>query len=317
MTNKLLAAKRGLAYSMRMIVFLNGQFVPEEQATVSVFDRSFLYGDGLFETMRVSQGKPFRWWAHMERLRKGGDFIGLKIPFACKALEKFAHELIAKNQMPEALLRLTVSRGVGPRGYSPKGADKPILVMTLHPLPGAPNSDSARSGDLSQPAGLETGAPPKWKLHTASFRLPAGEKLAHFKTANKLAQILARAEADASGADEALLCNTEGFVVEGASSNLFWVEGDTVCTPPLASGILAGVTRAVTLELCGQLSVPVAEREITAANLTRSSGVFVTLSSLGVVEALSLDGVTLSSSPLVAKLRTAYDELLAREAGAA
>jgi branched-subunit amino acid aminotransferase/4-amino-4-deoxychorismate lyase len=74
------------------------------------------------------------------------------------------------------------------------------------------------------------------------LRLPAGEKLAHYKTANKLAQILARAEADAAGADEALLCNTEGFVVEGASSNLFWVEGDTVCTPPLASGILAGVT---------------------------------------------------------------------------
>lgn len=317
MTNKLLAARRRLAYSMRMIVFLNGQFVPEEQATVSVFDRSFLYGDGLFETMRVANGKPFRWWAHMERLRKGGDFIGLKIPFACKSLEKFAHELIAKNQMPEALLRLTVSRGVGPRGYSPKGANKPILVMTLHPCPGAPASGPASSNDLPQPAGSETGALPKWKLHTASLRLPAGEKLAHFKTANKLAQILARAEADAVAADEALLCNTEGFVVEGASCNLFWVQSDTICTPPLASGVLAGVTRAVTLELCGALGLSTAEREITAANLSRASGVFVTLSSLGVVEAMSLDGVTLSSSPLVVKLRAAYDELLARETGAA
>jgi branched-chain amino acid aminotransferase len=297
MTNKLLAAKRGLAYSMRMIVFLNGQFVPEAEATVSVFDRSFLYGDGLFETMRVSQGKPFRWWAHMERLRKGGDFIGLKIPFACKALEKFARELIAKNQLPEALLRVTVSRGVGPRGYSPKGADKPIVVMTLHPLPAAPAS----------------GALPKWKLHTASFRLPAGEKLAHFKTANKLAQILARAEADAAGADEALLCNTEGFVVEGASSNLFWVEGDTVCTPPLASGILAGVTRAVTLELCAQLGLPHAERQITPDGLRGAAAVFLTLSSLGVVGASHLDGHSLAVSPVVAKLQRAYDELLARE----
>jgi branched-chain amino acid aminotransferase len=317
MTNKLLAAPRGLAYSMRMIVFLNGQFVPEEQAVVSVFDRSFLYGDGLFETMRVTKGKPFRWWAHMERLRKGGDFIGLKIPFACKSLEKFAHELIAKNQMAEALLRLTVSRGIGPRGYSPKGADKPIVVMTLHPFPGAPNSNSARFTGSSKHAGSETGAPAKWKLHTASLRLPAGEKLAHFKTANKLAQVLARAEADAVGADEALLCNTEGFVIEGASCNLFWIEGDTVCTPPLASGILAGVTRAVTVELCGQLAVSVSERQITAADLQRTAGVFLTLSSLGVVEATSLDGVTLSSAPLVAKLRAAYDELLEREAGAA
>jgi branched-chain amino acid aminotransferase len=316
MTNKLLAANRGLAYSMRMIVFLNGQFVPAEQATVSIFDRSFLYGDGLFETMRVTNGKPFRWWAHMERLRKGGDFLGLKIPFACKALEKFAHDLITKNQMPEALLRLTVSRGVGPRGYSPKGADKPVVIMTLHAFPGAPNSNSARFTGSSKHAGAETGAPPKWKLHPASFRLPAGEKLAHFKTANKLAQVLARAEADAAGADEALLCNTEGFVVEGASSNLFWVEGDTVCTPPLTSGVLAGVTRAVTLELCGQLGLSVSERQITAADLQHATGVFVTLSSFGVVEAMSLDGVTLSSSPLVAKLRAAYDELLVREASA-
>lgn len=277
-----------------MIVFLNGQFVPEEQATVSVFDRSFLYGDGLFETMRVTKGKPFRWWEHMERLRKGGDFLGIKIPFACKSLEKHAAELIAKNQMPEALLRLTVSRGVGLRGYSPKGADKPIVVMTLHPFSGAPAS-----------------GPAHWKLHTASFRLPAGEKLAHFKTANKLAQIMARAEADAVAADEAVLCNTDGFVVEGASSNLFWVEGDTICTPPLASGILAGVTRAVTLELCQKLGLVSAERQITPENLRRAQGVFVTLSSLGVVVAAMLDGEFLNHSPVVEKLSTAYAELLA------
>lgn len=275
-----------------MIVFLNGQLVPEEQATVSVFDRSFLYGDGLFETMRVANGKPFRWWDHMERLRKGGDFLGIKIPFGCKMLEQFAAELILQNQMSSALLRLTVSRGVGLRGYSPKGADKPVLVMTLHPPPPAATT---------------------WKLHTASFRLPAGEKLAHFKTANKLAQVLARAEADVAGADEALLCNTDGFVVEGASSNLFWVEGDTICTPPLASGILAGVTRAVTLELCQQLGLTQAERQITPDGLRSAAGVFLTLSSLGVVAAGSLDGATLSQSPLVVQLSRAYSELLARE----
>lgn len=276
-----------------MIVFLNGKFVPEEQAVVSVFDRSFLYGDGLFETMRVTRGKPFRWWDHMERLRKGGDFLGIKIPFACKALEKSALELIAKNQMPESLLRLTVSRGVGPRGYSPKGATLPTLVMTLHALPVAPSKG--------------------WKLKTATLRLPAGEELAQFKTANKLAQVLARAEADVAGADEGLLLNTDGFVVEGASSNLFWVEGETVCTPPLASGILAGVTRAVTVELCAQLSWSLAEREITPEKLREMAGVFLTLSSLGVVECSELDGVALRQSPLIQRLRDAYHDLLSRE----
>ena len=277
-----------------MIVFLNGQFVPEEQAMVSVFDRSFLYGDGLFETMRVANGKPFRWWDHMERLRKGGDFLNIKIPFACKSLEKFAAELITRNQMPEALLRLTVSRGVGPRGYSPKGATRPVLVMTLHPLPAAPAHGKG------------------WKLHTASLRLPAGEKLAQFKTANKLAQVLARAEADAAGVDEAVLLNTDGFVVEGASSNLFWVEAGTICTPPLASGILAGVTRAVTVELCGSLALPVVECEISAEGLRGAAGVFVTLSSFGVVECAALDGALLARSPLVEKLRCVYDQMLLR-----
>ena len=117
-----------------MTVFLNGQFVPEAQATVSVFDRSFLYGDGLFETMLVSNGKPFRWPQHCERLERGAKFLGINIPFTRDALARFAAELIAANQMPEALLRLTLSRGVGVRGYSPKDADIPTLVMSLHPI---------------------------------------------------------------------------------------------------------------------------------------------------------------------------------------
>jgi branched-subunit amino acid aminotransferase/4-amino-4-deoxychorismate lyase len=294
-----------------MIVFLNGQFVPEDQATVSVFDRAFLYGDGLFETMRVANGKPFRWAQHLDRLRTGADFLGIKIPFGSQALEQFAADLITRNQMPDALLRLTVSRGVGRRGYSPQGADQPVVVMTLHPFPGAPASGTACFDKSPSRAVPEAGAPLLgWKLVTASFRLPAGEKLAQFKTANKLAQIMARAEADAAGADEALLCNTDGFVVEGASSNLFWVEGDTVCTPPLASGILAGVTRAVTAELCGQLALPRAERETTPDQLRQASGVFVTLSSLGVVECSALDGAPLMRSPLTEKLRCAYEALL-------
>lgn len=276
-----------------MIVFLNGKFVPEEQATVSVFDRAFLYGDGLFETMRVINGKPFRWWDHMERLRRGGDFLGIKIPFACKALEKFAAELIAQNKMPDALMRLTVSRGIGPRGYSPKGADKPTLVMTMHPAPVMPKSGSTH-----------------WKLHIASQRLPAGDVLAQFKTANKLAQVLARAEADAAGADEAVLLNTDGHVVEGASSNLFWIEGQTVCTPPLTDGLLAGVTRAVTMEICQSLSLPVLEKAVTPEQLRRADGIFLTLSSIGVAEAIALDSATLATSSIAADIHRAYEKLL-------
>ena len=108
---------RAFALKTGVLIFLNGQFVPEERAVVSVFDRSFLYGDGLFETMRVFHRKPFRWEQHIERLQRGADFLGIKLPFTPEALRRFAGELVAKNNLPDALLRLTLSRGVGVRGY--------------------------------------------------------------------------------------------------------------------------------------------------------------------------------------------------------
>jgi aminodeoxychorismate lyase len=279
-----------------MIVFLNGQFVPEEQALVSVFDRSFLYGDGLFETMRVFRSRPFRWARHLERLERGAQFLKMSLPFPATALRGLADELIHRNNMPEALLRVTLSRGVGTRGYSPKGAQRPSLVMSLHSAPP-----------------LEPEKPPRWRLVISSFRLPANEPLAQFKTCNKLPQILARAQADDAAADEALLMNTEGCVVEASSSNLFWIEANAVCTPPLAGGIVAGVTRAVVLELCPALGLEARQTSITPEKLAQTDGVFLSLSSVGIAEAVSLDEKPLRRSPDVERIRKAYSDLCARE----
>jgi aminodeoxychorismate lyase len=279
-----------------MIVFLNGQFVSEEQAVVSVFDRSFLYGDGLFESLRVVNGRPFRWTQHFERLRRGAEFLDIEVPFGSEELAAGACQLIERNHLPDAVMRLTLSRGVGRRGYSPKGAHQPTLVMSLHPAPE-----------------LAAVQPPLWKLITASVRLPAGEPLAQFKTCNKLAQVLARAEADAGGADEALLVNTDGFAAEASSSNLFWIERETVCTPPLASGILAGVTRAVIMEVCQTLHIPTRESQPRPKDLLQADGLFLSLSTLGVVEARELDGHRLRRSPLAQRIHTGYERLLAVE----
>jgi branched-chain amino acid aminotransferase len=213
--------------------------------------------------------------------------------YSPEVLRQFVDELVEKNKMPDALLRMTLSRGVGVRGYSPKGAENPTVVMSLHLAPSH-----------------EANSLPRWKLITSSHRLPANEPLAQFKTCNKLAQILARAEADAAGADEALLLNTDGFVVEGASSNLFWIDGDTICTPPLASGILPGVTRAVVFELCRRLGVEIRETSMTVDQLRTVDGLFVSLSSYGVAEAVSLDNETCRQSPLPAQIYQAYWDLL-------
>jgi len=279
-----------------MIVLLNGQFVPAEQAVVSVFDLSFLYGDGLFETLRVFNGRPFRWGQHMERLQQGAKFLKIPMTFTPECLLDFASQLVARNSMPDSLLRLTLSRGVGIRGYSPKGAESPLLVMSLHPAPA-----------------LDAHNPPRWRRITSSSRLPAHEPLARFKTCNKLPQILARSEADIVNADEALLLNTNGDVVEASSSNLFWIEKGTICTPPLPSGILPGVTRAVVLEVCSRLGFEAREASVHLEQLRRVEAVFLSLSTVGIAEAISLDGQALAHSPLVAKLGTTYWELLHSE----
>ncbi len=279
-----------------MIVSLNGQFVPEERALISAFDRGFLYGDGLFEGIRVFNGKPFRWKQHLERFQHGADFLKITVPFASEAISGFAERLVEENRIPDSLLRLTLSRGVGLRGYSPKGAGSPTFLMSLYSMPA-----------------VDFTTPPSWRVVTSSFRLPVNEPLARFKNCNKLPQVLARAEADAAGAEEALLLNSQGFVVEGTTSNLFWIKGGTIYTPPLPSGILPGVTRAVILELCANLRLQSREQNIGAEELDKVEGAFLSMSSAGIAEIAFLNGKALGRSPIVKRLGSAYWETVRGE----
>ncbi|HVU26622.1 MAG TPA: aminotransferase class IV [Verrucomicrobiae bacterium] len=273
-----------------MLVFLNGQFLPEADAVVSIFDRGFLLGDGLFETMRVVGGKPFRFAQHLERLTRGADFLKIKLPFSTKELEKFARQLAEQNQMPDAVLRITLTRGIGERGYAPSAESKPTLAMMLHHLP----SEN----------------PAEWNLITSSFRIPATDPLSSFKTTSKILNVMARAEAKEKGADEALLINTNGEVAETAGGNLFWVYDDDIYTVPTGRGVLPGVTRAVVLEICQSLGLPVNKRVIKPEALRNSKGIFVTQSVFGIVPVSTFDGKTVAPSPLVDQIAHAYNEML-------
>ena len=277
------------------LAWINGTFLPESEATVSVFDRSFLYGDGLFETVRVYSGIPFRWNQHLARLEAGARFLGIRLPWTGDAIGAAASLLVQRNELPESLLRITVSRGVGLRGYSTRGADRPVVVLTLYP---------ARANDPDHPV--------QWKLVTASHRIPSGDRLATFKTANKLAQILARAEAEQWGADEALLLNSDGRFAEAAGSNLFWLENEVLCTTPLTEGLLAGVTRDFVLELARGLGWSVVERSCRIWQLQQASGVFLTSSSFEIVPATDLDGAPLKQSPRITTLHRAYRDFVQR-----
>ena len=276
---------------MGVLVFLNGQFLPEAQAVVPVNDRGFLLGDGLFETMRVAAGRPFRLPQHLERLARGADFLKIKLPFTPDELKGLAGQLIEQNKMPDAILRLTLTRGPGGRGYAPNGEGKPTVVMTLHPLPPPPN-----------PAG--------WSLVTSSFRIPAGDPLASFKTTSKILHVMARAEATERGADEARLLNTNGEATETAGGNLFWIHGDTICTVPAGQGVLPGVTRATVFEICQALGLQTGERTVKPEALRHFAGLFVTQSVFGIVPVVTFDGVPVPPSPLVSQMTRIYNEML-------
>lgn len=282
-----------------MTVFLNGRFVPEEQALVSVFDRGFLYGDGLFETLRVMNSVPLRWDAHWRRFAMGMLRLDLAVPWQPEYLRANAADLCHHNGMPDAILRCALSRGVGPRGYSPRGADSPTFVMSLHPAPAL------------------TTEPKRVKLHTASLRLPAGDWISACKTSNKLLQVLARADAEVAGADEALLLNPLGEVAEATSANLFWIEGETVHTPPLGSGALPGVTRADVLAWCQSQGIVAHETTTDLARLLRADGCFLTSSASGVVEVIGLNDEAFPTSPLTHRIRVALLSAWQAEAGSA
>jgi branched-subunit amino acid aminotransferase/4-amino-4-deoxychorismate lyase len=293
-----------------MVVFLNGKFLPEADAVVPVSDRGFLLGDGLFETTRGAGGQPFRLAQHLDRLARGAIFCKIHLPFTLKEIQKFAAELIAKNGLNEAVLRVTLTRGSGPRGYSPgptapggarlpaspPAATQPTLVLTLHPLP-------PQSGE----------EPWQWSLITSSFRIPASEALAAFKSTSKILNVLARSEAEAKGADEALLLNANGEVAETASGNLFWVYQDVICTAPSGRGVLPGITRAVVLEICQALGLETNKRVIRPQMLRNATGIFVTQSALGIVPVAAFDGAPVAPSPLVDQIASAYNELLGHE----
>jgi len=263
----------------------------------------------LFETTRVAQGRAFRLAQHLDRLSRGADYFKIKLPFTLKEIQKIAAELIGKNGLADAVLRVTLTRGPGARGYSPQspprppgaagepnGAGQPTLAMTLHSLP--PQSSEE---------------PLQWSLVTSSFRVPASDPLAAFKSTSKVLNVLARGEAEAQGADEALLLNANGEVAETASGNLFWIYQDRICTVPTGRGVLPGITRAVVLEICQSLGLETSKCVIKPPMLRNAAGIFVTQSALGIVPVAAFDGLPVAPSPLVDQIASAYNELLEHE----
>ena len=272
-----------------MMVFLNGRLVPEAEAVVSVLDRGLAYGDGLFETFRVFGGRAFRWDAHLARLREGVQALGYKLPYTNSELRTFASQLIREHKLKEGILRLVLTRGIGPEGYSPKGAENGSVSMSLHPAPE-----------------VDPEAPPAWRLVTSTHALRLNDPISKYKTCSRLTHVVARAEAEARDAQDALMLTSNREIASTATANLFWLRNGTVFTPSPACGALPGVTRGVVLEICQELNIPSKKILLRADLLRQSQGIFLTSTTWGVCEVISIDGYEVARAGVVQELSRAY-----------
>lgn len=245
--------------------YVKDGFVTAERAALPIQERGFRFGDGVFETIRLAGGKPYRWESHLRRLRHGLEAIHINYPL--EDITTPALELISKNNVSEGLLRLSVSRGAGGQGYLPDPAAYPTLVMETLPLPETP----------SEPVSL-------WQ---SSFKRPLPE---HFptqaKTMQGLLNTLARMEAREHGCFEALMLNTTGELCEGSSSNLFWLKDGTLFTPSPASGALPGIMREAVIALSPW---PVEEDLYQPEALEKAEAVFMTNSAWQALPVSSLE----------------------------
>lgn len=264
-----------------MLVYLNGRYLPAERAAVPVTDRGFLYGDGVFESVRLWSGGLFRFQEHYERLAAGAELLRIPCP-AAGELRGIAHQLHQRNGIADGSVRMLLTRGAGGRGLGTRGAGPPTLFVSLHRL--APDwRERARTG---------------WTVITARIRHPPSSAAPQrLKGQGRTFSLLARIEAEEAGADEALLLSTDGRVAEGGTWNVFWRVGRSLRTPSPSVGILTGVTRAVVMGLARETGLEVEEGAWPREALDEADEMFATMSSSGLVAIRRLDRRTLGPGP--------------------
>lgn len=242
-------------------IWVNGKLVDPRKPLVSAYDHGFLYGDGVYETVRIYGGKVFGFDAHFRRLLKSAKGLGLTVPVAREGLRRAVHALIRANALREASVRITLSRGPGPMGFDPRPCKTPTLAVMPGPHP------------KHDPSLYEKGI----KIVLARTRRNPKVSLDPImKTTNNLNNILAKREAIRAGAYEAVMLNTADFLAEGTISNIFFIKGDALCTPSLDCGILEGVTRTEVMRAARRRGLRVKEGRFRPAELFRADEAFLT-----------------------------------------
>jgi branched-chain amino acid aminotransferase len=274
-------------------VWINGRYYDKLDAKVSVYDHGLLYGDGIFEGIRVYGGKVFRHAQHIERLYESAQAIALTIPMTPAEMTKAVEETVAKNNKVDGYIRLIVTRGAGSLGLDPRKCEPAIIIIV--------DDISLYPKELYE-NGLE--------IITSSYTRPHNNALSpRVKSLNYLNNILAKIEAIRAGCLEAIMLNQAGEVAECTGDNIFVLKGGVLKTPPPEAGILQGITRDFVLELAAKVGIPAKECTLTRHDVYTADEVFLTGTAAEVIAVTKVDGRTIGAGkqgPLTKKLRDAF-----------
>ena len=258
----------------KQYIYINGEFVEKENAKISVFDRGLLYGDGIFEGIRLYNGVIFKSEDHMERLYNAAKAVKINIPVSKKEMEEIVAESCRKNGLKNGYIRLIVTRGIGDLSLDPDKCEKPEIIciagdVRLYPEELYQNGMNAITS--SQRRNKATIVDPQ------------------IKSLNYLNNMLAKIEANRAGAAEAIMLNEDGIVTECTGDNIFIIKNGIIYTPPIHVGILDGITRNTVIDICKQMNMPIYEKEFTLFNVYSADECFFTGSAAEIIAVTNVD----------------------------
>ncbi|MEM1587395.1 MAG: branched-chain-amino-acid transaminase [Candidatus Bathyarchaeia archaeon] len=253
-------------------VYIDGQFVPRKDAKISVWDHGLLYGDGVYEAIRIYEGNIFKLKEHVNRLYYSAKAIKIDIPITKEELLEAVVELVKKNKLQNGYLRIVVTRGVGPMGADPRNCKKPTIII------------------MSETRKALFEGRPIVAIVSSVRRIPSECLDPRIKSLNYLNNVLAKIQAIEAGADEAIMLNLEGYVSEAVTENVFVVKNNIVYTPPLTAGILEGITRNVVIEIIKNLGLQMKEENLTIYDLYTADEVFLTGTAAEITPVVKIDG---------------------------
>jgi branched-subunit amino acid aminotransferase/4-amino-4-deoxychorismate lyase len=286
-----------------VLVWLNGRVVPARRALVSALDRGLLHGDGVYDTWRTYGGRPFALRAHLRRLAGAARRLGLPPPGDVARWDRISRRLVAANRLPDAAVRLTITRGPAGDALWPARRARPTMLLTVRPLP----PDLARR----QTDGVTAVLLP--------FPRDAGPPWGALKLVGHASAILGKRLAARRGAAEGLYVTAGGEVTEATTANVFAVERGRLVTPPVDAGVLPGVTRSLVLTLARRIGLAVREERLAAARLRRADECFLTAASVEIVPIVRLDGRRVADGrpgKVTRRLQAAYAAAVGRHVAA-